>query len=199
MSQYFSNDKNIKNEDISLNYTFKGKELHFISNAGIFSKNRIDFGTNLLLNSIELKGNRILDLGCGYGIVGVSVASVNNKYNVLSVDVNERAVEITNQNYKNNSIRNGKAIVNNAYRTLKEKFDMIITNPPIRAGKEVVYEMVLGGINHLNDEGEIWVVIRKDKGGLSLFKQMEEVYKNVQIINKKSGYLIIKGINLKIK
>lgn len=199
MSQYFSNDKNIKNEDISLNYTFKGKELHFISNAGIFSKNRIDFGTNLLLNSIELKGNRILDLGCGYGIVGVSVASVNNKYNVLSVDVNERAVEITNQNYKNNSIRNGKAIVNNAYRTLKEKFDMIITNPPIRAGKEVVYEMVLGGINHLNDEGEIWVVIRKDKGGLSLFKQMEEVYKNVQIINKKSGYLIIKGVNLKIK
>lgn len=198
MSQYFSNDKNIKNEDISLNYTFKGKELHFISNAGIFSKNRIDFGTNLLLNSIELKGNRILDLGCGYGIVGVSVASVNNKYNVLSVDVNERAVEITNQNYKNNSIRNGKAIVNNAYRTLKEKFDMIITNPPIRAGKEVVYEMVLGGINHLNDEGEIWVVIRKDKGGLSLFKQMEEVYKNVQIINKKSGYLIIKGVNLKI-
>lgn len=199
MSQYFSNDKNIKNEDISLNYTFKGKELHFISNAGIFSKNRIDFGTNLLLNSIELKGNRILDLGCGYGIVGVSVASANNKYNVLSVDVNERAVEITNQNYKNNSIRNGKAIVNNAYRTLKEKFDMIITNPPIRAGKEVVYEMVLGGINHLKDEGEIWVVIRKDKGGLSLFKQMEEVYKNVQIINKKSGYLIIKGVNLKIK
>ena len=70
---------------------------------------------------------------------------------------------------------------------------MIITNPPIRAGKEVVYEMVLGGINHLKDEGEIWVVIRKDKGGLSLFKQMEEVYINVQIINKKSGYLIIKG------
>lgn len=193
MSQYFSNDKNIKNEDISLSYTFKGKELKFISNAGIFSKNRIDFGTNLLLNSIELKGDRILDLGCGYGIVGVSVASVNNKYNVLSVDVNERAVEITNQNYKNNSIRNGKAIVNNAYNDLKEKFDMIITNPPIRAGKEVVYEMVLGGINHLKDEGEIWVVIRKDKGGLSLFKQMEEVYINVQIINKKSGYLIIKG------
>lgn len=193
MSQYFSNDKNIENEDISLSYTFKGKELKFISNAGIFSKNRIDFGTNLLLNSIELKGDRILDLGCGYGIVGVSVASVNNKYNVLSVDVNERAVEITNQNYKNNSIRNGKAIVNNAYNDLKEKFDMIITNPPIRAGKEVVYEMVLGGINHLKDEGEIWVVIRKDKGGLSLFKQMEEVYINVQIINKKSGYLIIKG------
>lgn len=194
MSQYFTNDKNIKSEDISFGYTFNGRELKFISDAGIFSKNRIDYGTNLLLNTIELKGTRFLDLGCGYGIVGVCIASVDSTYNVLSVDVNERAVQITNENYKNNSIRNGKAIVNNVYANITEKFDMIITNPPIRAGKEVVYDMVLGGINHLKEEGEMWVVIRKDKGGLSLYKNMQEVYKFVEINNKKSGYLIIKGI-----
>lgn len=194
MSQYFTNDKNVKSEDISFNYTYNGKELKFISNAGIFSKSRVDFGTNLLLNTIELKGNSILDLGCGYGIIGVAVASTNDKYNVLSVDINERAVNITNQNYKNNFIRNGKAIVNNIYQGFSEKFDMIITNPPIRAGKEVVYEMVLRGIDHLKKDGEIWVVIRKDKGGLSLFKKMQEIYKTVEIIKRKNGYIIIKGI-----
>lgn len=194
MSQYFTNDKEIKNEEIIVTYTFKGKELKLLSNAGVFSKNRVDFGTNLLLNHLELRGTKFLDLGCGYGIVGVAIASVDKEHNVLSVDVNERAVELTNQNYKANSIRNGKAIVNNAYQNLFEKFDMIITNPPIRAGKEVVYEMVLGGINHLDESGEMWVVIRKDKGGLSLLSKMQEIYSFAEVYKKRNGYLVIKAI-----
>ncbi|MDD5183048.1 MAG: methyltransferase [Bacilli bacterium] len=194
MSHYFINDKNIESEDIIIKYTYKGKELSFISNSGIFSKNRVDFGTNLLLNTIEIKKNSILDLGCGYGVVGVCIASSSSLSDVLSVDINERAVELTNKNYINNQVNNGRAIVSDVYCNLDKMFDVIITNPPIRAGKEVVYEMVLNGINYLKEEGEIWVVIRKDKGGMSLFKNMQTVYSFVEIVNKKNQYLVIKGI-----
>lgn len=194
MSHYFINDKNIESEDIIIKYTYKGKELSFISNSGIFSKNRVDFGTNLLLNTIEIKKNSILDLGCGYGVVGVCIASSSSLSDVLSVDINERAVELTNKNYINNQVNNGRAIVSDVYCNLDKMFDVIITNPPIRAGKEVVYEMVLNGINYLKEAGEIWVVIRKDKGGMSLFKNMQTVYSFVEIVNKKNQYLVIKGI-----
>ncbi|MDD2258743.1 MAG: methyltransferase [Bacilli bacterium] len=194
MSHYFINDKNIESEDIIIKYTYKGKELSFISNSGIFSKNRVDFGTNLLLNTIEIKKNSILDLGCGYGVVGVCIASSSSLSDVLSVDINERAVELTNKNYINNQVNNGRAIVSDVYCNLDKMFDVIITNPPIRAGKEVVYEMVLNGINYLKEEGEIWVVIRKDKGGMSLFKNMQTVYSFAEIVNKKNQYLVIKGI-----
>jgi len=194
MSHYFINDKNIESEDIIIKYTYKGKELSFISNSGIFSKNRVDFGTNLLLNTIEIKKNSILDLGCGYGVVGVCIASSSSLSDILSVDINERAVELTNKNYINNQVNNGRAIVSDVYCNLDKMFDVIITNPPIRAGKEVVYEMVLNGINYLKEEGEIWVVIRKDKGGMSLFKNMQTVYSFVEIVNKKNQYLVIKGI-----
>ncbi|MDD2681805.1 MAG: methyltransferase [Bacilli bacterium] len=194
MSHYFINDKNIESEDIIIKYTYKGKELSFISNSGIFSKNRVDFGTNLLLNTIEIKKNSILDLGCGYGVVGVCIASSSSLFDVLSVDINERAVELTNKNYINNQVNNGRAIVSDVYCNLDKMFDVIITNPPIRAGKEVVYEMVLNGINYLKEEGEIWVVIRKDKGGMSLFKNMQTVYSFAEIVNKKNQYLVIKGI-----
>ena len=194
MSHYFINDKNIESEDIIIKYTYKGKELSFISNSGIFSKNRVDFGTNLLLNTIEIKKNSILDLGCGYGVVGVCIASSSSLSDVLSVDINERAVELTNKNYINNQVNNGRAIVSDVYCNLDKMFDVIITNPPIRAGKEVVYEMVLNGINYLKEEGEIWVVIRKDKGGMSLFKNMQTVYNFAEIVNKKNQYLVIKGI-----
>jgi 16S rRNA (guanine1207-N2)-methyltransferase len=194
MSHYFINDKNIESEDIIIKYTYKGKELSFISNSGIFSKNRVDFGTNLLLNTIEIKKNSILDLGCGYGVVGVCIASSSSLSDVLSVDINERAVELTNKNYINNQVNNGRAIVSDVYCNLDKMFDVIITNPPIRAGKEVVYEMVLNGINYLKEAGEIWVVIRKDKGGMSLFKNMQTVYSFAEIVNKKNQYLVIKGI-----
>ena len=197
MSHYYLNDPNLKSKYNIVKYTFRGSELSFITNTGVFSRERIDFGTNLLINSFEdqdLKNKKILDLGCGYGVIGLSIAKAFLGSTVHLIDINERAIELAIKNAELNKVKNVNIYPSNLYQEVEEKFDVIISNPPIRAGKEVVHQVVENGYNHLNQGGMIWMVIQKKQGANSLIKKIEEVFKNAIIVKKTNGYCIIKTI-----
>ena len=196
MSHYFKNDENLKSDIKELKYTFKGKDIIYKSDAGVFSKDHIDFGSNVLLKSIEdLKDNiRVLDVGCGYGTIGLAIAKGYSNVFVDMVDVNERAINLTKMNIDTNRIANANAFVSDLYSNVSENYDFIVSNPPIRAGKKVVFGVVEEGYKYLNNGGFIYVVIQKKQGAPSLYNKMMEVYGNAEIVNKEKGYFIIKSI-----
>lgn len=193
MSHYYINDPNLKSDKRIITYGYLGKELKFYSDLGVFSKDRVDRGTDILLNTLELEGPKILDLGCGIGIIGVALASRDKKLEVVSTDVNERALNLAKENYELNGIKNFEVFLSDGYENIKGKFDMITLNPPIRAGKVIVDKLVLGAVNYLKEEAYLWIVIRKSQGAPSLVKRMKEVYKEVEIVKKKKDYWIIKA------
>lgn len=196
MGHYFINDPNLKSNKKQVKYTFLGKEIILNSDNGVFSKDRIDFGTNVLLNSLEDLSaiKSVLDVGCGIGIIGISLASKYNNLNVQMVDVNEKAVSLTNENIILNKLKNCKSYISNVYSEVNDSFDMIISNPPIRAGKDVVHKIASEAKAHLNDKGFFYAVVQKKQGADSFKKKLEEVYGNVEIVNKDSGYIIFKSI-----
>ena len=195
MSHYYENDPNLKNLDIEIEYTFKGCELHFKSNSGVFSKNRVDFGTNVLLNSLPDLSNEksLLDVGCGVGIIGTCIKKKYNNIDVSMIDINERCIELAKKNLEYNGL-SGKVLLSDMYEKIDSKFDVIISNPPIRAGKKKVFEVVDGAYEHLNDGGKIFCVIQKKQGEASFLTHMKDIFKNVEIINKEKGYYILKSV-----
>ena len=200
MSQYFENNPNLKSIIKEIKYTYYGKEITYRVDLGVFSKDRVDFGSNVLLQSLpKFNDENILDMGCGYGTIGLAIAKAFPKTNVLMCDVNLRAIELTQTNILTNKINNAKVIESNTYEnvrgiTIQEgKFDYIISNPPIRAGKKVVHDICLNAHEYLNDGGKAIFVIQKKQGADSLKKAMIDVYKEVDVLNKVNGYLILQG------
>lgn len=193
MSHYYENDKNLKSDKHIVTYTYKDNILKYNADNGVFSKERVDFGTNVLLNSLPDIGDKksVLDVGCGYGVVGIAIAKSNPNITVEMIDVNERAVALTNENIRLNKVGNAISYLSNLYENVKGSFDYIISNPPIRAGKEIVHGVAKKGYEHLNDGGKIYLVIQKKQGAPSLEKCLNEVFGNVQVVDKKNGYFVL--------
>ena len=198
MGHYFINDPNLKSNKKQIKYTFLGKEIILNSDNGVFSKDRIDFGTNVLLNSLEDLSNikSVLDVGCGVGIIGISLAKKYDNLAVHMIDVNEKAISLTKENIAINKVKNCQAYLSNVYSDVNEKFDMIISNPPIRAGKDVVHGIAIGAKEKLNNGGFFYAVVQKKQGADSFKKKLQEIYNNVEIVNKDSGYIIFKSVNM---
>lgn len=193
MDHYFTSNENLKSEIRHIKYTINGVDFTFISDIGVFSKNKVDYGTKLLIETYlkNKKGiKNALDVGCGYGIIGIVLGKLLS-CEVLMVDVNKRSVHLTERNIKLNKIE-AESILSNCYEQVNKKYDLIITNPPIKAGKKIVNEILLGAKKYLNKDGELWCVIRKDAGAKSFIKTMENDYK-VEIIKKDKGFYIIKS------
>ena len=191
MSQYFDNDKNIKSERKLINFSFNDKNFSLYTDNGVFSKDKLDYGTRILLENIDinnLKG-RVLDLGCGIGVVGIILGTLNKNISIDMVDINERAISLTKDNVKFNNINNN-VFVSDVYSNINGKYNYIITNPPIRAGKEVVRKFLLGGYDYLTDDGILYFVMRKDHGVKSMIKELENIYE-VDIVNKEKGFYIV--------
>lgn len=191
MSQYFDNDNNIKHNKKIIEFYFNDKKYNLYSDNGVFSKDKFDYGTRLLLDSIDiskLSGN-VLDLGCGIGVVGIILGTINENINIDMVDINERAISLVRDNLTLNKVK-ANAFSSDVYSNVNKKYDYIITNPPIRAGKEVVRKFLLGGYDYLNDNGILYFVMRKDHGVKSMIKELENKY-NVTIINKDKGFYIL--------
>lgn len=196
MSHYFENDKNLKSEIRELSYKYNSSFFIFYSDNGVFSKNNIDYGSRLLIETYlkenDINEKRVLDVGCGYGFLGIMISRVTDSY-VEMIDINKRAVHLTNMNIKRYKDFKGKTYVSNVYENVEGKYDIIITNPPIRIGKEKLLEILIGAFDHLEDNGLLYYVIRKDQGALSIKKILEENSINVEIINKDKGYFIYRA------
>lgn len=196
MSHYFENDKNLKSEIRELSYKYNSSFFIFYSDNGVFSKNNIDYGSKLLIETYlkenDINEKRVLDVGCGYGFLGIMVSRVTDSY-VEMIDINKRAVHLTNMNIKRYKDFKGKTYVSNVYENVEGKYDIIITNPPIRIGKEKLLEILIGAFDHLENNGLLYYVIRKDQGALSIKKILEENSINVEIINRDKGYFIYRA------
>ena len=191
MGHYFTNE-NLPSDIRENNCNVLGNNFTFLTDNGVFSKDGLDFGSRLLLEVVPLEevGGKILDMGCGYGVLGIVLAKVLSA-KVDMVDVNLRALHLSKRNAKLNGVSNFVTIFeSNCYRDVSEKYSTIISNPPIRAGKKIVYDIVMNARDHLEDGGNLFLVIRKEQGAKSLIVDLEKVY-NVKVLEKKKGFFII--------
>ena len=193
MGQYFSNDE-LKSELHLIKVKIFDREYSFYTDNGVFSKGKLDFGTRTLLESIPLDSikGKVLDVGCGYGVIDIILSKITNA-SYEGVDVNKRALHLAEMNAKLNNISNVKFYESNCYENVSDKYEVIITNPPIRAGKKIVYDIVMNARNHLVDDGVLYIVIRKEQGAKSMIRDLEEYYVT-EVINKNKGFFIIKCI-----
>ena len=191
---YYSEKQTSKLRIKELNTTLRKNKLKFYTGSGVFSIGKIDKGTSLLIDKCIVKDNwSILDLGCGYGPIGIALSKEVSS--VLMTDINERAVKLTRTNIELNKIENAKVIKSNLYKAIKKKYDAIITNPPTLAGREVCFNIIEGAKEHLHKGGLLQLVARHNKGGKELEKKMKEVFGNVKAIAKKSGYRVYTSKN----
>ena len=191
MGQYFTNE-NLPSNVRKTECIVSGRKFIFLTDNGVFSKDGLDFGSRLLLETIPLEevGGKILDMGCGYGVFGIVLAKLT-KAHVDMVDVNLRALHLTGRNVKENHVNDINVFESNVYENVSCKYSSIITNPPIRAGKKVVYDIVMGAKDHLEKDGKLFIVIRKEQGAKSLIFDLEKQY-NVEVLTRKKGFYIIK-------
>ena len=192
MSQYFENDKSVKSNRKLINFSFNDREYYVYTDNGVFSKGRFDYGTKVLLENININNlcGKVLDLGCGIGVVGVILGTINKDIYIDMIDVNERALELAKENILLNKVK-ANVFISNVYDKVTSKYDYIITNPPIRAGKNVVRKFLLEAEDYLNDEGILYFVMRKDHGVKSMIKELEDIY-NVKIIDRDKGFYVIR-------
>lgn len=191
MGHYFINDENLKSEIREFKTKFKDCEFKFKTDNGVFSKGELDFGTKLLIDTVldcDISG-RVLDLGCGYGVIGIVLSKLNDIV-VDMIDVNNRAVHLTKMNIKDNDIKNIDVFVSDGFSNICEKYNYIVSNPPIRVGKVKLYELIKDAKNYLLEDGVIYLVIRKEQGAKSFIKDMSEIYK-IDVLEKSKGFYII--------
>lgn len=197
MQHYYTNNPiSDKNEKIIYGI-IKGEKYKFLTDNGVFSKKFIDFGTKTLLESFytERKKLEICDLGCGYGVVSVFLANNYEDFSFTMIDINKRCLELSKKNIELNKIKSKIEIIeNNVLDQISKKFDIILTNPPIRAGKNVVFKIMEQSYHSLNEGGELWVVIQKKQGMNSVKKLLEKIFNSVIIVKKNKGYYVLKSL-----
>lgn len=196
MAHYYTNNIDLKSQEIHIPFQYREHKLVFISDNGVFSKERVDYGSRVLLDAVNItkQQKRLLDVGCGYGTLGISLKKEYPWLDIEMVDVNERAIHLANASIEYNDVSQIRAYKSYIYENVEGLFDVIVSNPPIRAGKKVVFEILEKARDFLNDDGELIVVIQKKQGAPSAKKKMEEVFGNCEIIKRDKGYFILKSI-----
>jgi len=201
MEQYFTQNPETEKEIYKFDWNVGREAFNFYTSNSVFSKKGMDFGSMLLIETI-LKENEgfegtILDLGCGYGPLGIIAAKLLKNSFVTMCDVNERALELSRMNAKENKVDDRvKIIASSAFENIKENYDIIMTNPPIRAGKDVVFSFYEGAYEHLNRGGKLYSVIQKKQGAPSTKAKLESLFGNCETADKKSGYFIFRAEKL---
>jgi 16S rRNA (guanine1207-N2)-methyltransferase len=190
MGQYFDN-QDLPSNMVRRDCFLLGTRFIFYTDNGVFSKDGLDFGSRLLLETIPLEevGGKVLDMGCGYGVFGIVLNKLTS-CTVDMVDVNLRALHLTEMNVRENHCQNVRVFESNTYENIDSKYSCIVTNPPIRAGKKVVYDIVMNASHYLEEDGVLFLVIRKEQGAKSLIIDLEKMY-TVTVLEKKKGFFIV--------
>lgn len=196
MAHYFENDDTLKSKERQILVKINNINFSFLTDYGVFSKNGLDFGTRTLLETLDTSkiSGKVLDFGCGYGPIGIYIAKTTNS-EVHMIDINRRVLGLARKNVSLNHV-NVNIYESNIYEKITEQFDYIISNPPIRVGKEILYKILFEAKEHLKENGELWIVVNKDQGAKSLVKDLEKEY-SVEIKNKKKGFYIIQCLKTK--
>lgn len=189
---YYAENPDSAHDIHELKVTLLRQSFTFLTDSGVFSKKMVDYGSQVLLNTLDFeKGKTLLDLGCGYGPLGISLAKVQGVKPTM-VDINNRAIDLAKQNAQKNGVE-ADIFQSNIYEKVNGTFDYIISNPPIRAGKQVVHTIISESINYLKVGGNLTIVIQKKQGGPSAKAKMEEVFGNVEILKRDKGYYILRS------
>ena len=190
MSFYFDKTTDVKSKEIITTAEINGKKYFFKTDNNVFSKRGLDFGTRTLLETIKILNiqGEVLDFGCGYGPIGIYIKS-NKETSVDMIDVNQRALNLASTNAKLNNV-DVNIFESNIYSNITKKYDFIITNPPIRVGKKILYEILIGAKEFLKENGHLIFVINKDQGARSTIKELEKYY-IVKVLNKNKGFFVV--------
>ncbi|HTG68159.1 MAG TPA: class I SAM-dependent methyltransferase [Candidatus Udaeobacter sp.] len=195
-NHYYSQSPEVKHNRQVHEVLLRGFSFRFMTDAGVFSKSGVDYGSQVLIDALELNTNaKVLDVGCGYGPIGLTSAKLAENGQVTMIDINERAVELSRENAKLNGINNVTVLQSDLYEAVKHlMFDTIVTNPPIRAGKAVVHRIFEEGYELLEQGGSMWVVIQKKQGAPSAKAKLESLFADVEEVTKDKGYRIFRAI-----
>ena len=191
---YYAENPDAAHDIHELRVDLLGEKMIFLTDAGVFSKKMVDFGSQLLLKCLEVnQGETVLDVGCGYGPLGLSLAKAYG-VEATMVDINNRALDLARKNAERNKVE-ATIFQSNIYEQVKGKFDHVISNPPIRAGKQVVHEIIEKSKDFLGIGGDLTIVIQKKQGAPSAKSKMEDVFGNCEIVKKDKGYYILRSVN----
>lgn len=191
--QYYTREPGSESHPVPCAFNYRGKALRFMTDAGVFSKGELDQGSRLLLNALPALRGDVLDLGSGWGAIGVSVAKANPEARVVMADVNLRALGLCRDNATANGVACECLESDGMTALLDRRFDAVITNPPIRAGKQVIYGMFADAARTLRPGGALYLVIRKQQGAESCVKYLKTLYAQVEKLDKEGGFWVLKA------
>ncbi len=197
MSHYFENDENLDSKKRILELYIQDKKISFISDKGVFSSHQIDYGSFAFLKVLlqEDKVDSLLDVGCGYGVLGITLKLFKQCNCVDLLDINPRAVRLCKENIDSYQLSNVNCFVSDGFKEVKKVYNSIVFNPPIRAGKETIYKIFEDSKQFLKEKGAFYIVIKKNLGAPSAIQKLQEIYSFVEVMKKDKGYYIIKSFN----
>ena len=192
--QYFTREPNSESRPVSCEFDYRGKHFRFMTDAGVFSRGELDTGTRLLLEALpEVMTGSLLDMGCGWGPVGICLKAVWPQAEVILADVNLRALNLSRENAARNGVQVA-CLESDGFAALQDRtFDAVITNPPVRAGKQVIYQMFAEAAQHLKEGGSLYLVIRKQQGAESCLKYLKTIFSRVEKLSRSGGFWVLEA------
>ena len=192
MEHYYSENPNVGHDERTVIFESLGEKLTCVTDAGVFCRDGLDMGTRVLLDALPQARGRVLDLGCGWGAVGVVLGKKYPDAQIVMTDINARATELAVRNLRANGVTNAQVTQGDGFENVEGKFDLIALNPPIRTGKQAIYAMFAACATRLNPGGELYIVIRKQQGAESAEKYLQTVFAEVERVSREKGYWVLR-------
>ncbi len=191
---YYTQNPDSAHDERQIAVRVLGLDLRFTTDAGVFSRDGLDRGTEVLLEALEAMppAGRVLDLGCGWGAVGTALGAKHPSLDIVMTDVNRRAADLARRNLLQNGVK-ARVVEGDGFEAVEGLFDAIVTNPPIRAGKAVVYRLFADARELLKPGGALYAVIRRQQGAPSALKYLRETYAGAEVIDRSSGYHVLRA------
>ena len=189
---YYTENPNSAHDERRIALRALGNDLTFVTDAGVFSRDGLDRGTEVLLEALPPLEGRVLDLGCGWGAVGVALGKRYPALDIVMTDINSRAVELARRNLAENGVT-AAVLQGDGFDAVEGRFNAIVTNPPIRAGKAVIYGLFARAREYLEPDGALYVVIRKQQGAPSALKYLKEIYSRAETVDRASGFHVLRA------